>query len=99
MLTIRSDQMKRMADPRWTSFATRVAEHMAATFPDRIALMTPEEVRELIWQAAERAAKYDLGTEREVAAFADTMLLLGRSFDSDPRYRWALDILNTRYPE
>lgn len=42
---------------------------------------------------SERCAAYGLTTEEQIAQFAQTSLLLGEHFDSDPENEWASEVL------
>jgi hypothetical protein len=55
-----------------------------------------EELRERIRRSVTRCKGYGLTTEQQIMCFADTGLLIGENFDTDPNHPWAPYILQNR---
>ena len=94
MLTISNSQQDQLQASLLGDFCDRAVSHLRRIFPEATRSLDATELRQLVSDAIKRSARYGFRTEREVVAFADAMVLLGSGFDEDPRYPWALEILN-----
>jgi hypothetical protein len=50
----------------------------------------------MVQHGIKRAAGYGLTARRDVCKYIDLMIVFGRNFDTDRRYRWAGEILGKR---
>ena len=93
MLTIRREQLNRLAADRRTDFEARVARHLLRFFPDKVASLEVVDLQAFIRQGCARATAYGLDSEREICKYMGLMCVFGRDFDSDRRLPWAAEIL------
>ena len=92
MLTIRSGQMAVFEQTWWAEFARRVADGIAAAFPDQAGA-------ELIWEVKEvlhRGRKLGFESEYELYAFALVRYRLGPDFEQDPAFPWVREVLDSK---
>ena len=87
MLVFRIEQVETFAAERRDDFLARLAAHLRAHFPGRLAGRTDDQLRAYGLACVGRAAGYGLTHEQAVACYAHLPLVLGAGFASDPRYR------------
>jgi hypothetical protein len=93
MLTIRDEQIQALARADVARFEQRVFAHLKEFFPAQCRPLTEQELRRTIRVGLERAASYEIVSQRDVCMFIDLMMVLGRDFDTDKRFPWAQEIL------
>ena len=98
MLSMRKEQMKAFSEYMRKSFEDRMVKHIAQTFPAEYEEMLDPEtgdkpVRELVREGVERASRYEVTSERNVAMFIELMVDLSRDFDKRPQTAWTCEIL------
>jgi hypothetical protein len=93
VLTIRKEQFDAISATRRSDFEDRVARHLLLFFPDKLALLRPDELRAFIRHGSTRASIHGLNTERDICKYLDIMCVFGRDFDTDKRLTWAAEIL------
>ena len=96
MFTIRKEQMKVLSKVEATTVESRQLSHIREAYPKRIETLGEHEVREIIRNAARRAAKYGFKGKPDVLKYIEVMVLFGRDFDADPQLPWAAQILHKR---
>ena len=94
MLRIRPEQMKVLSDNMLRQFEERVYMHLLKWRHKQCTEVGEETVRASIQEGIERAANYGITRKRNVIIFLDVMYVLCPSFDTDPRFPWAREILN-----
>jgi hypothetical protein len=94
MLKISPKQQKSLAKKERSSFIQRVMEHVEEFFPEHYQALDKEQNESLIEYGIERAAQYNINSERDVCLYIDIMLALGPDFDENKKIPWALSILN-----
>lgn len=97
MFQIRDDHMNAFRETARENFEDRAIAHARAELPRQTASLSDDDLRQRVRSAVDRGRQYGFTTERDVICFFDTGLILGESFDSDPRNDWTLEIL--RDPE
>jgi hypothetical protein len=70
-----------------------VSHRLVNIIPARIRAAGEEQVRETIRLGIERARVYGVTGKRDVCKYIDLIIVFERSFDADPRYPWAGQIL------
>lgn len=98
MVTLRKKQMAVLASYMRKRFEDRVVRHIADSHPAQFnKLVSPssgdEPVRILVRQGIEKAAGYQIRSERDVERFIDLLVVLGRDFETRADAAWAKDIL------
>ena len=99
MLTIRKAQMQALNGYMKQSFEDRMVRHLSLAFrPQYQAMLDPKggdkEVRKFIQLGVNRASRYGIATERDVALFIEIMAVAGTEFETKPENRWAAAILH-----
>ena len=90
-LMIRSEQLDVFAQHERHKFEDWLMAHVTRFFPrESIALGGESQMRDLIHYGVERSATYGITTKRDVCKYVDLMMVLGRNFDADGRFSWAL---------
>ncbi len=77
-------------------FENRAMTHFRQDLAEPAARYRDEDLRALLWRSAYSAYRYGLTAEREIVAFADTALLVGPGFETDPSRAWAQQVLNKK---
>jgi hypothetical protein len=93
MLQISESQMQGFQNASLESFVQRGLTHFRKRLPDDAARYSDEELKARIRRAIGRCKLYGLTTEQQIMSFADTGLLIGENFDTDPEHPWAQHIL------
>ena len=93
MLQIRSEQMKALSEQLLRKFEDRLVAHLGEAFPKRCAALGAERVGALVKDGTERAQKYGVAAERDVAMFVDLMLVVRPDFDVARETPWARPIV------
>jgi hypothetical protein len=96
MLTIRQAQFAVLSQLEVQKFEDWMLVHLKKFFPRQCAALGDTRLRETIQHGIERAAVYGLTSKRDVCKYIDLMIVFGRDFDTDRRYRWAGEILGKR---
>jgi len=84
MLTIRQEQMQLLESEMERAFAQRLARAMSSCFPDHFERMQganrEEDYRELIGRVIDRAERFGIERENDIAAFV-LLALVARNLD------------------
>lgn len=94
MLQIRKEQSDSFSVVMRRKFNNRMVLHIQECFPEHYEKLREDNTRELVDIGVDKAATYDIVSERDVCKFIDLMLGFGVDFDENPEYPWASDILN-----
>jgi hypothetical protein len=98
MLTIRKAQMDVFSLYALAQFEAQMAAYLESAFPERF-LRSPElpeqdrPVMVLVRQGIERAGRYQIKSERDVARLIELMVMLGPDFDTQESMSWAKKFL------
>jgi hypothetical protein len=93
MLKIRNEQLEVLEQAAVRSFEDRMVEHLKRFAPGHFKILKEEDIRGCVRLGVERAQTYGLISERSVRIYVQTMFMLGSSFDTDPQYPWAAEML------
>ena len=93
MLTIRREQMEAFSKAMRRRFEDRLVVHLRRKFLDDYKKLGEQGVRARAQAGIERAAGYGVTIECDVARFVELMFRLTESFDTDPQYPWAAEVL------
>jgi len=96
MLRIRKEQNEELAKVALKRFEDSMIIHLNKFFPEECKALDAEATRRTIRYAIERAAGYDIVSQRDVCIYTDVMFVFGRDFDKDPKLPWAGQILNDK---
>jgi len=96
MLRIRKEQYDSLVQQAVRDFENRMYAHVTKVFPDECKALGEEGVRRSIKEGIERAARYGIEVEQDVARYIDLMFILGHGFDKDAELPWAGEILEDR---
>jgi hypothetical protein len=96
MLKIRKEQNDELAKAALKRFEDSMVVHLNKFFPEECELLGADGTRQAIRYAVERAAGYDIVSERDVCVYADVMFAFGRDFDHSRNVPWAGQILNDK---
>jgi hypothetical protein len=96
MLIIRRKQMQALSQNILKDFEDRMILHLNQFFPDQCEKLGEEGTRGAIRYGFERARKYGLATESDLAKYLNLMFTFGRDFDTDPNLPWVAAILKAR---
>jgi hypothetical protein len=91
MFTVRSPQMSALGLP---AFEREMVMHVGQYFPERFIMMGEPAAMETVRAAIHQGASHGIVLKRDVCLYLTCMLALGSHFDRDPKYAWALAILN-----
>lgn len=93
MFKIRQQVLDALASVAVKVFEDRMVAYLSGAFPNEAAARGEAEVRSIVEQGVGRAEAYGLVTEHDICCYVEVMWLLGRHFDTDPRYAFATDVL------
>jgi len=83
VISIRPEQASAFDSYMRESFIERMVGHLRRSFPRQCATGSEESLRVRISHAMDRAAKYDIRKERDVARFLDVGMVFGENFDTE----------------
>ncbi len=96
MLTIRQAQFAVFSKLAVRKFEDWMVAHLERFFPRQARELGELKLRETIQYGIDRAAAYDVTIKRDVCKYIDLMIVFGRDFDTDKRFRWAAEILSKK---
>jgi hypothetical protein len=96
MLTIRQAQFAVLSQLEVRKFEDWMLVHLKKFFPKQCGALGDTQLRQTVQHGIKRAASYELTARRDVCKYIDLMIVFGRNFDTDRRYRWAGEILGKR---
>ena len=98
-LQIKRHQMDAFRESAEQGFVRRAVEHLRASFPDSLANQDATELRSLIREGIQRAARYGIRAERDVVRFIELMVAVQPEFDELPAVKALRPILmHPNYP-
>lgn len=95
-MVIRASQMEALEKSAADNFVDFTLEHLKEYFPRQCETLGDEHMRGIIRYSWDRAKTYDVFSERGVWQFTDLSLMLGHSFDNDPKFPWVPEMLEDR---
>jgi hypothetical protein len=93
-VTVRPSQLAEFSRVEVQKFKNWMVVHLNKFFPTECQSAGEAQLRETIQDGINRAASYGITSKRDVCKFIDLMVVFGRYFDVDARFRWAGEILN-----
>jgi hypothetical protein len=96
MFQIRENQAEAFRGKALADFEARALRHFRRDLGRVVQALPDTHLLERLRGCVQRAARYDLTTEKEVICFTDVSLLLGADFDTDHRRPWSREILQSR---
>lgn len=97
-MTIRPQQMAVFAQSEREKFQDWVVNHLWRFFPTQCAATGEQGLRRIVLDGIEKAARHGIKSRAGVCKYIDLMVLLGRDFETDPRFSAAADILRQPLP-
>lgn len=89
MLTIRADQMRLLAASGEAQTEDRARAHLKSCIPDSCALLSDDELRDIIRWGRRRSRHYGIEREYDFFRYLNLMFMFGFQFDTNPKYPWA----------
>lgn len=83
MFKVRADQMQVFDDIALAEFEELAVDELRETLPEETEEWSDEDLAKFVRRTLPRAESYGLETETEVICFAQAMVLLGETFDTD----------------
>jgi hypothetical protein len=99
MLTIRAAQMRAFEETARERFEDEMLHHSREFSPRLATVLGDLRLRVAVRSAIERARQHRFTLRGPVRLFIELSFLFGSSFDRDPQYSWARDILTAPDPE
>ncbi|AKT41731.1 hypothetical protein [Chondromyces crocatus] len=93
MLIIHAEQVVALARAEVNGFEDRMVLHLAEVIPETTGL-GEAELRAQIQQGLERAARWGIAREYDLALYLQVMFALGPGFEEAPSYAWARTLLD-----
>lgn len=93
MMIVKQAQLDALADRLKEKFIRLMAAHLGQHFPDRCATLGPERVRAQILEGLAVADTFGIKTEQDVAGLIHFRFDVGRPFESEPDFGWAVAVL------
>ena len=93
MLTVTASQFAALSRCEAQKFEDWTLVHLRKFFPGECSTLGERRVRESIRHGIRRAAYYGISARRDVCKYIDLMIVFGRDYDADKRFRWAGEIL------
>jgi Domain of unknown function (DUF4123) len=92
-LTMRETQIAAFSRIEVQKFKDWMVVHLNKFFPRECQSAGETQLRETIQYGIKRAASYGISSRQDVCKYIDLMLVFGRDFDKETRFRWASEIL------
>jgi hypothetical protein len=92
-LTMRETQLSAFSRIEVQKFKEWMLAHLKKFFPTEYQSAGETQLREIIQYGIKRAASYGITSRRDVCKYIDLMVVFGRNFDTETRFRWAGEIL------
>lgn len=89
MFRIHEEQMQRLAERSRHRFVARMADYLERAYPESVGDLSRGELEAWVREGVEKAERYGIGTEPEVAQLV--LLVLG--LDADETEPWAREAL------
>ncbi|MCP4250648.1 MAG: hypothetical protein GY778_26705 [bacterium] len=93
-MKIRDQQLEAFTEDRTSKFEQYMYDHLHKWVPGQCADLGPRGVQKRIHDGMDRAERYGIIGQRDLARFIDLTFALGPRFDKDSKHDWAGEILN-----
>lgn len=93
-MKLHEEQMEMFSESAETEFGARMVAHLERCFPESCGQLGRSKVVESVQTGIDRAAKYSIMIEYDVARYIDLMYVLCQDFDTNRETPWAREILN-----
>lgn len=87
------DERIDVEQPAAGGFISLMVPTLKRLFPEKCSYLGDDILRHLVLNGIKSAKSYGITGERGFAVYVGMMLMLGSSFDTDPQFRWAAQIL------
>ena len=94
VLIIHAEQVVALARAEVNGFEDRMVLHLAEVIPETTSGLGEAELRAQIQQGLDRAARWGIAREYDLALYLQVMFALGPGFEEAPSYAWARDLLD-----
>lgn len=94
MLTISNQQIEAFEKQAMQRFEDEMMLHCQEFSPELSKVLGEAQLRVAVQNAFTRAQRYGFSTRGALRLYLEMCLLFGSSFDSDPQYSWAAQVLN-----
>jgi len=78
------------------AFARKTMAFLETKYPEWAASQSLESRQELLIRGMKQAAKHQMQSPKEVAAFLEYLVKFGEDFEDNPKHDWARKILKVR---
>jgi hypothetical protein len=95
---IRAEQMYVFEQNERQKFQDWTVDHLRRFFPTQCAAVGEQGLRGIVLDGIERAAGHGVKSRVGICKYIDLMILLGREFETDPRFPSAANILRQPIP-
>lgn len=95
MLVIRQEQLRAFGAEARHDFASEMLPLVRSCFPARVRALGSRELVDVLERGIDHAERRGFVEQRHVFQFVCVRLVLGDTFDSDPRWAWAARILDS----
>jgi hypothetical protein len=92
-MIVREAQIKKLEKAAVENFVLDMFQHCREFSPYLCKTLKEEELEEAIKEGLSRAEKHGFDQRGPVRLYLDLMIVFGSSFDTDPQYPWAAEIL------
>jgi hypothetical protein len=96
MFKLRQQHLDAFAAAYRESFQDHMIAHLREKFPDQCEELGEQKLRERIADGIERANRYDIRAQKDVARFIRFMFGIGPNFDTARKTAWVQPILKDK---
>ena len=96
MLTIRAEQLSLLNAAGEPQTEVRAMRHLKNCIPASCALLSEEELLNIIRWGRKRSGAYGISSEYDFFRYLNLMFMFGMEFDTSSEHPWARKVLNGR---
>ena len=96
MFTLRQQHLDALAESYRETFEDHMVAHIRVKFPAQFEELGERKVRERVWDGVERAKRYEIRAQKDVARFIRFMFGIGPNFDTARKTAWVRPILEDK---
>lgn len=94
MLRVRQEQIEAFKKAALRGFEGEMRAHLGSLFPKHLEILGKPQFLKVIQHGVSAARRYGMHSRESVCMYICLTFTLGSSFDTDPLYPWATEILN-----
>lgn len=98
MLILRKTQVQAIAEGALADRRARLARHLAAAYPERVAALGERRLAHLVRLGISRATRHGMQRECDLELFLELMIELGKDFDRSGEVPWATALFRGALP-